>query len=544
MKCWLLARSAFTQFRKFVAIGAIALATSTGAIAEEVTFLATGVVTGFDDVNEQGGTPEENPPFEPDYLGAIHSGVVVGDPWRAYFTFDSDTPESTQGASREYHGAIKSIRFVIGDDEFSFDQLDEGTITTNFNEVPYYDTAHYYTYYRFGAKISRPNGYVECSLSLGVITDQPITGLQMDGLSAEPPHLENYSSAAGQSLRCDFQWFSFPGREDAYAAYAWIFGISVPVERVGGPVNSDIDGDQVYDIEDICPADPTNECDASQSGAMIVSAANGGTVLTPDAGVSLVVDAGEIDSDATLSVTSDDGFTDRADLALSGGPALGEVLAAYDLEPDGLQFNSPITLSVRTDVTALTTEQRSNVDIYLFADLDGDGVNESFEPLGAACSVVEEQASRFVATCIVELEHFSEYAVVAARDADGDGVFDLFEGQHDSCPTEDARGFDADNNGCIDTIGGLAELVHKLVVEGVIDAEFEDNLMAKIEKANTKASKDKICPAISKLEALKQRVAAKTGKKISAEAAAKVINYTSTVIAGLRARLPSGSTCT
>jgi hypothetical protein len=105
----------------------------------------------------------------------------------------------------------------------------------------------------------------------------------------------------------------------------------------------------------------------------------------------------------SLSVTSNDGFTNRADLALSSGPALGEVLAAYDFEPDGLQFNSPVTLSVRTDVTALTT--------------------------------------------------------------------------------------------------------------------------------------------ISKLEALKQRVTSKTGKGNSAEAAAKVIAYTSTVIATLRTRLLSGSTC-
>jgi hypothetical protein len=42
-------------------------------------------------------------------------------------------------------------------------------------------------------------------------------------------------------------------------------------------------------------------------------------------------------------------------------------------------------------------------------------------------------------------------AYVYFKDTDGDGIPD----DEDSCPFEDATGFDVDGNGCIDSIGGL-----------------------------------------------------------------------------------------
>lgn len=124
-------------------------------------------------------------------------------------------------------------------------------------------------------------------------------------------------------------------------------------------------------------------------------------------------------------------------------------------------------------------------------------------------------------------------------DTDGDGVFDCA----DQCPTEDATGFDANNDGCIDSTAGLLEVIATLVAEGVIDPTMANSLTSIVENAQKSEDKDKICTAVNQLEAFKNHVDAQTGKKISEEAAEVLINYADNIIAELLGGLPEGESC-
>ncbi len=124
-------------------------------------------------------------------------------------------------------------------------------------------------------------------------------------------------------------------------------------------------------------------------------------------------------------------------------------------------------------------------------------------------------------------------------DSDGDGIND----DEDNCPLENALGFDADLDGCIDTLSGLAEMLEALVNEGVIEEELQNSLLSKVENAEKSADKENICAAVNKLEALINQTNAQRGNKISDEAADLIIAYANNLIANLLNQLPSGESC-
>jgi hypothetical protein len=110
-------------------------------------------------------------------------------------------------------------------------------------------------------------------------------------------------------------------------------------------------------------------------------------------------------------------------------------------------------------------------------------------------------------------------------DSDGDGVPD----PDDACPSEDSTGFDADNDGCIDTIQGLSVLIDALFVEGLIDSTMQTSLHAKIDGAAASLDHAPVCTAINKLNALKEQIEAQTGKKVAADAAPELLQYITNV---------------
>ena len=116
---------------------------------------------------------------------------------------------------------------------------------------------------------------------------------------------------------------------------------------------------------------------------------------------------------------------------------------------------------------------------------------------------------------------------------DGDGVFDDFEGTADACPTEDASGFDVDEDGCIDSFVGLTDLVQTLVDEEVISTQMLNSLLSKVDNAYSSTGRDQVCIAVNQLEAFVGQVNGQTGKKISAEAATQVIDYAQSLVAYL-----------
>lgn len=309
------------------------------------------------------------------------------------------------------------------------------------------------------------------------------------------------------------------------------------------PGQSDVDLDGQGDLCDVCPSDASDECDVGGSSASEVSSELGGTVGTPDGQFTVEADPGDLAESATLSVTEVLKTDPEIDLSVGPNSGLGQGLAFYDLQPEGITFDSPVTVTVKANVTSLNVQQRARVDVYRNEDTDGDQIPDTFVPLGATCSVVEEPLGSFTAICQVQLDHFSEYSIVVPSDLDGDGVLDDFDGEVDVCPTQNATGFDSDRDGCIDSFSGLAELVGKLVNEGVISATMENSLVSKVMNADASASRENICSSINELEAFSNHVGAQTGKKISLEAAERVTNYADSVIAAQLAELAGDAEC-
>ncbi len=133
----------------------------------------------------------------------------------------------------------------------------------------------------------------------------------------------------------------------------------------------------------------------------------------------------------------------------------------------------------------------------------------------------------------------TEIFLVALLDVDNDGI----PHDQDACPCQDSSGFDADSDGCIDTLSGLTGVVETLVTEGVIEQVLQNSLLAKVENAEKSVDKENICAAIDKLEALKNEVNDQRGNKISDDAADLVVKYVDNVITSLLDQLPPGESC-
>lgn len=127
---------------------------------------------------------------------------------------------------------------------------------------------------------------------------------------------------------------------------------------------------------------------------------------------------------------------------------------------------------------------------------------------------------------------------VCDPDDDNDGVND----DGDVCPFEDATGSDADLDGCLDTAAGLMDLIETLPPDALAE-ELKTSLETKVTSAEKQATKDNLCAAINKLEALQHEVEAQRGKKITDETATLLVNYANHLITQYIDALPVGETC-
>ncbi|MFC1688270.1 6-bladed beta-propeller [Pseudomonadota bacterium] len=164
---------------------------------------------------------------------------------------------------------------------------------------------------------------------------------------------------------------------------------------------------------------------------IVIEPGTGGEVETTDGQLSITIPDDALSESETISVVQSLPEEPLVDVQIGESGGSGEVLAAYDLEPDGLVFDNPVTLTMTADVTALNQDQRDALDIYLFSDTNADGTPDTFVALGAVCYISDGPV--FVATCTAEIVHFSTYGLIAPIDADQDGVADLFGDVEDQC---------------------------------------------------------------------------------------------------------------
>jgi len=105
---------------------------------------------------------------------------------------------------------------------------------------------------------------------------------------------------------------------------------------------------------------------------------------------------------------------------------------------------------------------------------------------------------------------------------------------NDMCPLENATGFDADSNGCIDTLGGLKIVITNLPRSTISDT-VKKSLLVYVNTAQKYLDRGNEKAAIKTLEDFKSQVNAWKGSKIPRSTANMLITYANNVIAKIRA---------
>jgi hypothetical protein len=120
-------------------------------------------------------------------------------------------------------------------------------------------------------------------------------------------------------------------------------------------------------------------------------------------------------------------------------------------------------------------------------------------------------------------------------DNDDDGVLDI----DDRCPIEDANGYDADEDGCADSLEGLEALMNDFVSNGAIRNRWlRLGLTSQARRANIMAQRNRIHQAIYELQLLKSMLRLLRAYRINTQEATMLIDYIDNVIWQLRAQLP------
>ncbi|MFH1725189.1 MAG: thrombospondin type 3 repeat-containing protein [Elusimicrobiota bacterium] len=221
-------------------------------------------------------------------------------------------------------------------------------------------------------------------------------------------------------------------------------------DELGDACDPDDDGDGDLDEADNCPADPNPDqadldgdgigdaCDPDLDGdgttneedgdAAEVIGEEGGTVETDDAVVT--IPPGAFEEPATVTVIS---TTGSFKVSTNKGDAFG--LADYAITPEGATFGEPVTIVFTYDDTMLKNpRQEEKMDVFWF--------NPDTQGWEAQNAELDMDAN----TLTLLTYHFSNFAVSAPDDADGDGVYESFEGETDACPGSSADGISLNAN--------------------------------------------------------------------------------------------------
>ena len=152
--------------------------------------------------------------------------------------------------------------------------------------------------------------------------------------------------------------------------------------------------------EDVDEAAPGVAPSTSDSSAVAVAPGDDLTVASADGRASLTIPAGALPEGVNI------GSITVAPLDPGSAPEVGNVVAAYRLEPSGMAFDAPVTL-----VLDVAVQPDSALLAILVSD---DGV----EPLSFDVSSRRADGQSDSATLSLNLQHFSDLLVLAADDTD------------------------------------------------------------------------------------------------------------------------------
>lgn len=98
-----------------------------------------------------------------------------------------------------------------------------------------------------------------------------------------------------------------------------------------------------------------------------------------------------------------------------------------------------------------------------------------------------------------------------------------------TCQAGNALGFDADGDGCLDTLQGLVQIIETLPAD-ILAPQLRNGLVAKVEASIHSVDHGVDQAAVNDLNAFIYQVEAQRNKKISPEAADMLIGYAQNLI--------------
>jgi hypothetical protein len=114
---------------------------------------------------------------------------------------------------------------------------------------------------------------------------------------------------------------------------------------------------------------------------------------------------------------------------------------------------------------------------------------------------------------------------VKFADSDSDGVLDIY----DACPHHNPNGFDANFDGCTDSLTKLPNVLRSLH-DDELSNKIKNSLFSKANNALKMDNKNKMKTTINILNAIMNELVAQSGKKISNDTAEMLIEYVNNVI--------------
>jgi len=146
---------------------------------------------------------------------------------------------------------------------------------------------------------------------------------------------------------------------------------------------------------------------------------DGGIIESPDGILTVGFPAGAVDEEVTISITEVGRF-EPVDIRIGPNPGQGNAIAEYKFQPEGLEFDPAVIVTMTVDVTELNQNQRNRLNMYLYTDTDDDGIEDVFVPVPAedllSVEVIENGDGTVFMVFTMQVWHFSTYAVIMSLD--------------------------------------------------------------------------------------------------------------------------------